>query len=333
MVGLIAPNGGLSEWARILQQVSAMDCSPDRDENPFLLSPAERTFFLHLFFYHDQVLPMLVRALAQLPAYTRIGVRDACLMMVECLGEFFNEIQGSGVERVQVSGQLRNLLGRIAAQYMLSDLKTFLVPENRSAALVEIKCRQKVRRVHLAEYHAICRFEQLTDMGLLTKDGRDDGVETGDARRAWEWYVTPPLGRLVNTIPDTLNLETFFEQHWIHFSAQMIGLKLKRTDPFESQIEVARVLDETLPLVRRQLGPVQVHSWAVLTCLRAMKAGMHLEIGDVYQLLDAIRSDPKASNVVRQGGRAQLLGRTAAVVQGKISHFLEASPVRKESTK
>jgi hypothetical protein len=60
---------------------------------------------------------------------------------------------------------------------------------------------------------------------------------------------------------------------------------------------------------------------------------MHLEIGDVYQLLDAIRSDPKASNVVRQGGRAQLLGRTAAVVQGKISHFLEASPVRKESTK
>ena len=332
MVGLIATNGGLSEWARILQQVSLFDSSPERDQNPFLLSPAERAFFVHLLFYHDQVLPVLVAALGELAVHTRIGVREACLLIVECLGAFYESTSGTGVDQFQLRGQLKNLLERMATQYGLHDTRLFLISEKRRATIHALRTvRKKNLRVHLAEYHAICRFEQLTDMGLLSKDPPSQTSDKRVVRRAWEWYTTPALIAAARFVRPTADCEEFLERRWMQFSSAMLGEKIFRKPLWDAQVEIGALLDQTFPLVRRQFGPVQVHSWAVLACLQALRKGVLIEIGDVHDLLDAMRAVPSASTVIRQGGRAQLLARTATIL-GTISQFVLESPVQKGKT-
>lgn len=75
MVGLLAQSGRLSEWAAILNglRTDAEETSWCQD-NPFVLRVEERAFFVQQLFYHDQVLPLLVRYLGELAPGTRLGV-------------------------------------------------------------------------------------------------------------------------------------------------------------------------------------------------------------------------------------------------------------------
>jgi hypothetical protein len=105
------------------------------------------------------------------------------------------------------------------------------------------------------------------------------------------------------------------------------GQKTRELDTFGDQRQIAELLDETLPLARRQIGPVQVHTWASLSCLRALGRGFLLELSTIERLLEAMRIDPHTSNAVRLSGRAELRGRTAAVPKTGLSELLKECTV------
>jgi hypothetical protein len=182
--------------------------------------------------------------------------------------------------------------------------------------------------VHLAEYHAISRFEQLTDLGLLTKEDPNhppaDEAAREKARTSWTWYVCPSLAAAARILaPVVSDLEPFLQQAWMRFCAVGFGQRTRDLDAFEDQRQIAALLDETLPHARRQIGPVQVHTWASLSCLRALGRGCLLELATIEKLLETMRSDPHTANSVRLSGRAELRGRTAAVPKTGLSELLK----------
>jgi hypothetical protein len=323
MCGIIAANGRLSEWARILLLLND-DAAPAT--NPFLLSPLERAFFLQLLLVHDQVLHGLVIRLSARALSKPFGVRDSCLETLEVLGDFADTIQGQGIEAVQLRVELRILFERIARTWRLD--RTALTSSARRAETLAQLRRPGARkqRNRWIEYHAICRFEQLTDLGFLIKEPpskpASSSKERRDIRTGWAWYVAPGLTRVSELLrAGGDDIAAILVRGWMQLCDIGFGLEL-RTEGSLQKLEIVELLDHVLPKARRQLGPVQVHSWAMLACLEAARRGRRLEIRDVYDLLDQLRLDPIEGNVIRQGGRLDFLGRTAVVPRdGLRSHF------------
>jgi hypothetical protein len=328
MMGIIAHNGRLSEWSRILQQIVADDITSPRF-NPFVLSLEQKAFFLHLLFIHDQALPFLVSRLAALPSEERITVRSACLLTVDAIGAFYDTIPPTGPDRIKLRQELRDLLERIAGQYRLHDKRALLTAESRSKAISDLRSLRTVPRVHLAEYHAICRFEQLADLGVVSKTAGARTIdEEADRKKIWEWNRNEHLGA-ARSILDvaTSDLERFLTDNWIEFTGIIARKRLVLLDPIADQVEIAHYLDATLTQSRRPLGPVQVHSWALLAALNALRESRRIEVGVVFRLLDLMRASPTAASIVRQGGRTTFLGRTASVHSDHIADQLSNTPI------
>ena len=335
MVGLIAPSGRLSEWVTILEGLERNLNEKDLiEDNPFILSIEERAFFIQLLFYHDQVLPYLICHLAKLNTDAKIDVASSCIYIIQSLGDFLEQLRGNGLDEIRVRLELRDLLERIGRQYHLDDPRRIVNSETRADFVREFKAgKLKKVRVHLAEYHAVCRFEQLTDLGLLTKESpnhpANDLRTKEDVRTSWTWYVTPRLTTAAQIIaPQIANLESFLGESWISFCAAALGQKVKALDAFSDQRQIAAFLDDTLPLARRQIGPVQMHTWGCLSCLKAFRQGYLLELKTIERLLEAMRIDPHTSDAVRLSGRTELRGRTAAVPRTGLSELLKDHAIR-----
>jgi hypothetical protein len=329
-VGLVAQSGRLSEWAAILDGVRRQPAEQSWiKDNPFILSLEERAFFVQLLFFHDQVLPFLVHHLGQLEAGASVGVADSCLLVSRSLGDLFDHIKENSPAELQLRMEVRDVLERIGQQYKLDDPRKLVNAESRRDVLKHLSDgRTKGVRVRLAEQHAIPRFEQLTDLGLLTKENPKnpamDQKSKEEARTSWTWYVAPGLPSAARILsPRVADIEPFFQDLWIRFCAVGFGQKTRELDAFDDQKQIAGLLDETLPSARRQIGPVQVHTWASLSCLHALDRGCLLELSTVERLLEAMRIDPHTSNSVRLSGRAELRGRTAAVPKTGLSESLK----------
>lgn len=329
-VGLVAQSGRLSEWAAILDGVRSHPGEQSWvQDNPFILSLEERAFFVQLLFFHDQVLPFLVRHLGQLNSGASVGVAESCVLVTQSLGDLLDTVKGNSPAELQLRLELRDVLERIGKQFKLDDPRKLVNAETRHDVLkVLVGERLKGVRVKLAEYHAISRFEQLTDLGLLTKDDPNrapmDEASLEKARTSWTWYVSaglPAAARILAVPP--ADLESFFQESWMRFCAVGFGQKTRELDSFDDQRQIAELLDETLPSARRQIGPVQVHTWAALSCLRALGRGHLLELATIERLLEAMRINPHTSNSVRLSGRAELRGRTAAVPKTGLSELLK----------
>jgi hypothetical protein len=334
MVGLVAQSGRLSEWATILD--GARECKVGADwfeDNPFVLTPEERAFFVQLLFFHDQVLPLLVRRLGERDGDEEIHVAESCVLVTHSIGDLLEQTKNNSPIELQTRLELRDLLERIGQQYKIDDPRKLVNTATRHDVLRSLEAdRLKGVRVRLAEFHAICRFEQLTDMGLLTKEDprHPPGDETSreKAKCSWSWYVTPQLRRAAAFVPQSVHqLEDFLRDSWMHFCTAGASQELPVLDAFIDQKQIAAILDETLPLARRQIGPVQLHTWAGLTCLHALGRGAVLEQRTIETLLDAMRIDPHTSDSVRLSGRAELRGRTAAIPRTGLLELLNEHTV------
>jgi hypothetical protein len=329
-VGLVAQSGRLSEWAAILDGIRSHPGEMSWVlDNPFVLSLEERAFFVQLLFFHDQILPFLVSHLGQFDAGTAIGVAESCVLVTRSIGDLLDRVKGNNPTEMQVRLELRDLLERIGMQFKIDDPRRLVNSETRRDIVKSLAGdRLKGVRVRLAEYHAISRFEQLTDLGLLTKENPHnpppDEASREKARTSWTWYVASGLPAAARILAGRVaELEPFFQETWMRFCALGFGHKTRELDAFEDQRQIAALLDETLPAARRQLGPIQVHTWGSLSCLRALGQGFLLELSTIERLLEAMRIDPHTSNSVRLSGRAELRGRTAAVPKTGLSELLK----------
>lgn len=335
MLGLISANGRLSEWSKPLLVSIETPTNPQASfPNPFLLSPRDTAFFLVILIYHDQVLLHLISILSRLDSGTQIDSRRACVEVMAALGTTLDRATGgTNIQAVKARRSLRELLERLAGMEKISHRGALLYADERTSVLQQI-ASNKVRN-HLAEYHAVCRFEQLTDLGLLVKESPEHKQKTPDdrcrARTTWTWYTTGSLktfGKLINACAE--DVETYLQTRWAE-SCLVDKNDLRVLDATRDQIEIARLLDAALPRATRQLGAIQVHTWVFIAALDAIEAGNALEFSTAYTLLDAMRKDSRYSTYLRQSGQETYLGRTASLIDGSMSDYVSRYPLELRS--
>ncbi len=223
------------------------------------------------------------------------------------------------------------MLEKIARDYKCPDKYALLHSDSRANTLQEMR-RTPLSKKHVAEQHAVCRLEQLADLGLLTKENPRQPPATEEerkqARTGRAWYVPETLCRasaLLTGMSGRLN--DLLVHHWAELCDVVWALDLKPMDPIGDQVEISRLMDCTLPIAQRQIGAIQVHTWAFLTVLEAMRQGMRLEFGGVFDLLAAMRRTPVYGDYIRHGGQDSYLGRTASVVGDSMEAFVRTHPL------
>jgi hypothetical protein len=325
MAGIIAPTGRLSEWATVLNSLAPQRPLHDFNaSNPFVVSAGERIFFIHLLFYHDQVLPILVDLLGRVAAGTRIGVPEACRLVSQAMAEFLDRLHMEGPEGLKMRVALRDNLEKIARECALPDAHALINPKMRAAAIEALTSRRRPRtRTLTAERQAVCRMEQLTDLGFLNKENPASPPASlealGAARESWTWYTTEHLPAAAAALREA-DLEQFLRRSWIKFSTASRTPSAFREAA--DQAELAVYLDRALPVVRRQIGPVQVHPWAILACILAADASVLIEVDDVHRLLSNLHTNPKTNKLVRLGGTDSFRGRNVVVPAEGLSGVL-----------
>jgi hypothetical protein len=336
-LGIIAPTGRLSEWSIILERLMTHhDKALWEDENPFLLSVEEKAYFLQLLFYHDQVMPILMSYLAKETPWKSLSLNDSCLIVIRAIGDLLDVIKGIGPDEMKVRLRLHDVLERIGKQYGLKNPRLLFSKESRLQLLADLQMmKNRGVRKFLAENHTVCRFEQLTDLGLLLKENPNIPArsikERKDIRQAWSWCITPSLCGARKFLTDHFtDVETFLLKYWMQFCSILYKPDAKHLDIFSAQLDIASYLDEALPLARRQIGPVQLHTWASLTCIRAFSANKIIEIYDVSELLMSMHRHPKLGSLIRIGGQGDLRGRTIAVANKSIYSMLKEHPLARE---
>ncbi len=331
MLGLVTPAGRLAEWAKPLSvEKSDVRSNTKMLSNPFLLSRRDRAYFLALLAYHDQVLLHLVSSLSHLGPGVRVEVRDGCIETAQAIGRTLDCVSGTNIRDVRTRQALRSLLQRMAAGEHLSNKFALCDPEERVRALQQMK--DKSTRNHLAEYHAVCRFEQLTDLGLLVKDDpRTPPTSVGErerSRKSWVWYTTESLDEFGRCIRDVgCNVEDYLQSRWSRSCLLDHGYS-SELNAGRDQREIAILLDNALPRARRQLGAIQVHTWVFIAALDAIDQGFVLEFDQAYSLLDAMRHDQRYSDCLRQSGQQTYLGRTALVMGSSLQDYVCRYPIK-----
>jgi hypothetical protein len=330
MLGLITSAGRLAEWSKpLISDHAPANLHPGSFPNPFVLSRRERAYFLALLMYHDHVLLHLTSALSQLSPGMRIEARTACFQIITALCRTLDCSSGANLQAVRARQSLRELVERLAEAEHIVNKRALLSEPERSRALDQITA--KSTRDHLAEYHAVCRFEQLTDLGLLVKENPSNPPLTKEerdlARKSWVWYTTDALktfGRYVQSVK--CDVERYLQEHWAKscFAGQCEPRALEAT---RDQQEIAALLDAALPRARRQFGAIQVHTWVFIAALDAVDRGLALEFGQAHALLDAIRHDQRYSPYIRQSGQQTYLGRTALVMSGTMAEHICQYPI------
>ena len=329
MLGLITSAGRLAEWSKPLISHEPLGSLRSGFPNPFLLSPRERAYFLALLMYHDNVLLHLASALSQLSPGTRIESRAACIHTITALCRTLDCASGTNIQAVRTRQSLRDLLERLAEAEHVANKRALLTDSERRRALDQISTNST--RDHLSEYHAICRFEQLTDLGLLVKENplqpASNKQERERSRKSWVWYATDALmefGRYVRNVK--CDVELYLQSDWAKssFSGQS---QPRLLEAVRDQQRIAAFLDMALPRARRQLGAIQVHTWVFIAALDAVDRGQALEFDQAYALLDAIRHDQRYSPYIRQSGQQTYLGRTALVMNGSMEEYVSRYPI------
>jgi len=248
---------------------------------------------------------------------------------MDALGRTLDGASGANIQAVRARQSLRDLLERLAVMERLPHKGAFLNPDERIRALQQMAGRKT--RNHLAEYHAVCRFEQLTDLGFLVKERPGHPPKTPEdrqrARTTWAWYATDSLkalGQLIHASRD--DVDTYLHQHWAKSS---FGGKdpVRTLDDRCDQLKIAELLDNSLPRASRQLGAIQVHTWVLIAALDAIEMGTALEFSTAYSILDAIHQDSRYSTYLRLSGQQSYLGRTASIIKGSMTDYVSRFPL------
>lgn len=167
--------------------------------NPFVLTEAERWFLLYHLLEIDPVTARLIDAIAKTEPGEAIETIDAARMFCRCFVEALTEAE-SGIQLRDIPEfrTARALASTIASELdLLDDLKADAPWLSDAAALQNRGPRSRPaepgsRRSHKnADHQTIPRFEQLVDLGLLTKPGAENLKTRESARKRWRYQATP----------------------------------------------------------------------------------------------------------------------------------------------
>lgn len=268
---------------------------------PLILTLRERLFFLYQLEEIDSLTSELIKDLGSIAPGRVLETRDASRLTLVALLRVLERAEPTlGARDIGTFRTAQELALTIAAELdekvperWISVARSLAIARGAKPRTRAKDAGSKIRKTTKnADHQTIPRFEQLIDMGFLTKPGAAQGAsprEEFSARRRWRYVPTPLCGRWARA-RGTFSLEKPFA--WYGFAAtatasfhDQMPNALERPSPRL----VAERLWAAYSTVRRSVGLTPLDSVALVAMIDSVVDGRPVEMADVHELLTRIR--------------------------------------------
>lgn len=271
--------------------------------NPFNLTFYEKCYFLFIHLEKDTPMFFLLKRIENFSKKKNnvAGIeadRLTCFAFYDTY-KYFSDYRISS-HTLMTRQKMRQLIGKMVQELNLSSeipVSSSNVP--RGPMRPRIGSPTKRRRTNVSDNEALPRFEFLTDLGLLTKTpGNESYINNLQARKMWQYWVTPQLLELVRRLPDELD-NNFFVSNYAKTTAGL--LNGSETIPFEEckQRNIASQAYNAYSIVKRQFGHTPLKSVAMISMIRALGEKRILEMNQVHNLFLKIKKENILPDIVR----------------------------------
>jgi hypothetical protein len=278
--------------------------------NPFVLNEMEKLFFLYHLIEIDAVTLEIIESLGELESDTILESNDSaqitCRAIFKVLDETKDMIDPREAPAYRTASELACA---IAAELGLEDLEAKckdtvrrrapkpVKPSARRSAFITGKERGAARKTTKnADHQTIPRFEQLVDLGFLTKPrlsgGQDQSSELA-VRRRWRYAPTAACRGWRAGKPTQRGKKEPFQ--WCGFAKTAVAAF--HTDALQDKssrqvdrLVTAKYLWNAYEKVRRPIGHTPLDSVALVAMITAATDGIALEMTDFHQLMISIKN-------------------------------------------
>lgn len=267
--------------------------------NPFALTTVERIFFLYHLVEIDRVTLMLVDAIGDRGEEADIETIDASRMLAKALtGVLAGAAKGVRPPEIPAYRTALELAATICEELDLPTPSGIidtrrraprpLNPAARRTALLAGSAGQATRRTHKnADHQTIPRFEQLVDLGFLSKGPNAEDLA---ARRRWRWRPTSIAARWASARKGVADREApFLWDGFARVASHAYGAvdEPKRPDDVAT---VAAYLARGYRSVRRAVGHTPFDSVALVAMAMGVVDGLAIEMIDFHRLMLSIKT-------------------------------------------
>jgi len=309
-IGLVGRGNQLTERGVILRTLLPEEsCQAFFDGdlaacNPFILSSEERLFFLFHLLELDGVIEVLIdRLAADTDGLVDTGraAQMTCHALFQVLDAARADLQPRDVPAYR---NAKELACTIAAELSLTQYeadcgepsvrrlpKPIKVP--KPGSIKRIGHSSMRRTTKNADHQTIPRFEQLVDLGFVTKPLRPrlSADAAFEARRHWNYWPTDEAQRWVSARAVHLpqSKDNFCWDAFAKVASSTFGGHMQDR-PSQVRIEaVSRFLWNAYLKIRRPMGHTPFDSVALLAMINAVCAGMPIEMRHFHKLMLAIK--------------------------------------------
>lgn len=267
--------------------------------NPFALTTVERIFFLYHIIEIDKVTLTLIDAIGDRTEGADIETIDAAKMLASALSKVLADAQHD-IRPPEIPAYRTALELAVTICEELDMAPPAGVTESRRRAprpvnpatkrkmLLSASAGHEPKRSHKnADHQTIPRFEQLVDLGFLSKG---HGVNDLQARRKWRWHPTRVAVRWASARKDVGTGSTPFL--WDGFARVSCHAYAGVETPERRRDTktIATYLARGYRTVRRAVGHTPFDSAALMAMALGVEDGLAIEMVDFHRLMLMIKT-------------------------------------------
>jgi hypothetical protein len=279
----LLPEGAFNAFLN--KQVDAWD--------PFVLTVPEKVFLLYHLSEIDAATLGLIDALALVPEGTVLEASDASRLLCKALFEHLREAEpGVPPREIPAFRTARELACVIARELKMTEFEAECgelasqtkigKPMKRLGLVRPADKKQQRHTTKSADHQTIPRFEQLTDLGFLTKSPADNEEGSVRERKRWRYLPTAACQRWSATKQEYSKGDRFL---WKGFAKAVVAAFDLGTPRSNDGAEVVNYLWRAYEAVHRPMGHTPFDSVALYGMVLAASDGVAIEISDFHQLM------------------------------------------------
>lgn len=307
--GLVGPGNQITERGQLLRSyfpadsVAAFASGRFNQWNPFLIPRQEQLFLLYHLGELDEMLYRVAIAAGSLGPNAEISPTLARQIGAAAITAVLARVERTAplneMPRVRV---LRELATTISAEVAGDSqaLKQLVRRRGPSKSFKPGAVRTDRRQTSKnADHQTIPRFEMLVDLGFLTKpvDAVLSGAELWRAKNAWSFVVTP-AGAAFAEYMTAHCPEPVFPWQWDHFAGACAASSPQGTTRPADLADIVDILLDSYDHVQRRAGHTPFESIALLTMIRALDAGLVVEIADIHRAFRELKASGTLGDTV-----------------------------------
>jgi hypothetical protein len=299
--GFVGSGNQITERGLLLQhlmgrdQIEAVRAGRLAEYNPFRLSLVERIFFWYTLLERDALWPFLIRRISEIPDGKPISGRDADVLTTQALQDLLRAPRAglSGSEMLLLR-RLRELEAHMAASLGLKDAEAYrraVASRGPIRTGLHLRTAQAQPQRNTADDQAIPRFENLVDVGLLTKESADERTspkteESWLRRLEWRYFAGSGLRDWREAVGEASGYDRqFLWSRFARCAAPAFNLQpAAHITVDDGATRILELVREAFSAVRRPVGHTPFESVALIAMIRGLERGVECEMATIHEL-------------------------------------------------